>query len=176
MRRAHVAILVAAMAVSACSGRNSDGETNLRDLRTFSGSPEEFSIVPRKPLQQPEDVAQLPPPTPGGANRTDQTPLEDAVIALGGNPERATGGDGIGAGDQAIVARASRFGRDPTIRESLAAEDRAFRQRQSRFTWSILPTDEYNRAYRRQALDPYDWLDRYRRAGARTPAAPPPER
>ncbi|MBV2360138.1 DUF3035 domain-containing protein [Thalassococcus sp. CAU 1522] len=164
-------ILIAGLAgLTACSGER---DIRLHDLRTNSGRPEEFSIVPRKPLETPPSFAELPQPTPGGANRTDQTPLADAVAVLGGNPARLTPGAGIPAGDAAIVSRASRFGRDATIREKLAAEDLDFRTRRSRFTWSIVPTDEYFRAYRRQSLDAYQWLDRYRRAGARTPAAPP---
>ncbi len=33
--------------------------------------PDEFAILPTKPLEMPADVAALPPPTPGAANRAD---------------------------------------------------------------------------------------------------------
>ncbi|WP_425099248.1 DUF3035 domain-containing protein [Tropicibacter sp. S64] len=172
MRVAHCVGLLAFIGLSACNlGR--DRDITLHDLRTNSGKPEEFAIVPAKPLEQPENYTALPAPTPGGANRTDQTPLKDAVAVLGGNPNRVDPGAGVPAADTAIISRASRFGRDGSIRESLAAEDLAFRKRRSLFTWSIIPRDEYYIAYRRQALDPYLWLERYRAAGARTPAAPP---
>ncbi len=174
MRALRLAAMMAVAGLAACSGYERD--ITLHDLRSNSGKPEEFAIVPRKPLQQPQDMSALPAPTPGGANRTDQTPLEDAVVALGGNPARLQPGDGIGAGDQALVARASRFGRDPDIRKDLASDDLEFRRRRSLFTWSVVPTDEYNRAYRRESLDPYAWLRRARSAGIRTPAAPPPTR
>ena len=84
MRRAHLVAIVAVLGLAACSER----DITLHDLRTNSGQPEEFSIVPNKPLQTPESYSALPAPTPGGANRTDQTPLKDAVAALGGNPAR----------------------------------------------------------------------------------------
>lgn len=169
MRATHLVAILAVCGLAACGGR----DRTLHDLRSNSGEPEEFSIVPNKPLQQPESFSELPPPTPGGANRSDVTPLSDAVAALGGNPARLDPGAGVPSGDGALVNRASRFGRDPAVRQQLAAEDEDFRKRRSLFTWSIVPTDEYYRAYRGQALDPYDWLQIWRRAGARTPSAPP---
>lgn len=174
MRRAHLMVLAAALALGACG--LADREPQLRDLRTFSGEPEEFAITPRKPLAAPEDAASLPVPTPGGSNRTDQTPLQDAVAALGGNPARMADTGGTPRGDGALINWASRYGRDGAIREKLAAEDLEFRKSRSIFTWSIVPTDEYHRAYQRQALDPYSWLDIFRRGDRRTPTAPPEAR
>lgn len=170
-------IILALMALTACGSRQdtADRDTNLRQLRNHGGTPEEFSIVPPKPLEAPVSLSELPTPTPGGSNRTDQTPLKDAVAALGGAPSRLDEQPGIGAGDQAIVARASRFGRAPNIREELAAEDLAFRQGRSLFNWRLIPEDTYNRVYRRQALDPYATLEAARRAGVLTPSAPPEE-
>jgi hypothetical protein len=170
MRAAHLLAVLAFGGLAGCSGER---DITLHDLRTNSGVPEEFSIVPNKPLQSPENLSDLPTPTPGGANRTDQTPLQDAVAVLGGDPARLRAGAGVPSGDAALVRRASRFGRDAQVRADLAQADLAFRQRRSLFTFSIVPRDEYYRAYRRQSLDPYLWLDRWRRAGARTPAADP---
>lgn len=174
MRIAHLVAMVALMGLAACAGRERD--ITLHNLKTYSGEPEEFSIVPAKPLVQPDSYAELPTPTPGGANITDQNPKADAVAALGGNPTRLQAGDGVPKGDTALISGASRYGRDAGIRSTLADEDLAFRKTRSLFTWSIVPEDEYYRAYRRQSLDPYDWLIRYRKAGAQTPTAPPPTR
>ncbi|MEC3862872.1 DUF3035 domain-containing protein [Mesobacterium sp. TK19101] len=165
-----IVILLAILGLAACGGRERD--ITLHDLRSNSRSPEEFSILPAKPLEAPESYAALPAPTPGGANRTDQTPIADAVAALGGKPSRLQA-EGYPATDRALVARASRYGLQGTIRQQLAAEDLEFRKRKSLFTWSVVPRDDYYRAYRRETLDPYDALNRYRRAGARTPSAPP---
>ncbi|WP_439521558.1 DUF3035 domain-containing protein [Marivita sp.] len=168
-------IILALVALTACGSRQdtADRDTNLRQLRNSSGAPEEFSIVPPKPLEAPETVSELPQPTPGGSNRTDPTPLRDAVAVLGGSPSRLDPQAGIGAGDQALVARASRFGRQPGIREELAAADQTFRERRSLFNWRLVPQDTYNRIYRAQILDPYATLEAARRAGAQTPSAPP---
>ena len=168
-------LILALVALTACGTRQDidEGDTNLRQLRNPSGAPEEFSIVPPKPLQPPESLSELPPPTPGGTNRTDQTPLKDAVAALGGAPSRLDAQQGIGAGDQALVARVSRFGRQPNIRAELAEADQEFRERRSLFNWRLVPEDSYNRVYRAQTLDPYLALEAARRAGVLTPSAPP---
>jgi hypothetical protein len=78
-------IAIAAMVtLAACAG---DRDPQLMNLRSGQG-PDEFAIVPPKPLELPENLAELPEPTPGGFNRTDQNPEADAVIALGGTPAR----------------------------------------------------------------------------------------
>ncbi len=148
-------------------------DISLRMIRNAGDGPEEFGIVPTKPLELPSELSSLPQPTPGAANRTDQRPVEDAVAALGGNPARVRPQGGVPTGDSALIASVSRFGRDGNIRADLAEEDLEFRRRKSLFTWKIVPEDEYNEAYRRQRLDPYNELNRFRRAGVRTPAAPP---
>lgn len=171
MRRAHLVAILAMAGVASCA--LVDRDKPLRDMRTGTGRPQEFAIVPNKPLVQPDSYSQLPPPTPGGANRTDQTPKADAIAALGGNPARLVAGQGVPAGDTALINRASRFGRDSGVRQDLAAKDAEFRRSKSIFNWSVVPRDEYNQAYKRMTLDPYEWLRLYRRAGAQTPAAPP---
>lgn len=158
--------------VAACGRGDESRETSLKNLRTNQKSPEEFSILPVKPLEIPETLNQLPQPTPGRANRTDPTPNADAVAVLGGNPG-ALAPAGVPAADGALLSHAGRFGTDPAIRSELAEEDYAFRKRRSLFTWRLVPEDEYGRAYRRFMLDPYAELERFRRLGIRTPSAPP---
>ncbi len=164
-----LAALGIAVFLAGCGER----DIGLRLLRNAGSGPEEFGIVPNKPLELPGDLASLPAPTPGGANRTDQTPIQDAVAVLGGNPARTQLQGGVPAGDGAIVNYASRFGRSAGIRDQLAAEDLEFRRRKSLFTFKVVPEDEYNDAYRRLRIDPYRELARFRRAGVQTPAAPP---
>ena len=171
MTKPRIVILLGFLGLAAACGRY-ERDITLHDLRTNQRQPEEFSILPVKPLEQPENYAALPSPTPGASNRTDPTPLADAVAALGGNPARLSAA-GAPVSDGALVNQASRFGRAGDIREVLAAEDLEFRKRRSIFTWAIVPRDEYYRAYRRQALDPYKVLWRYRNGSVRTPAAPP---
>ena len=171
MRRAHFALLLSVLALAAC------GDGTLRTIKSSSGSPEEFNIVPNRPLEQPASFAELPAPTPGGANRSDQQPLAEAVAALGGNPAALTPG-GIPGADAALVAAAGRFGTDANIRAVIAEEDADFRRRKSLFNWRLVPDNEYERAYRAQSLDGYEWLRRVRQPGGsiETPSAPPRER
>lgn len=169
--RAHALMigLAAALTLTACSG--GQGLMNLDAGRT---TPDEFAVLPTRPLSMPADLAVLPAPTPGGANITDPTPRADAVAALGGDPARIVD-QGIGAADQALVAHASRNGTDPQIRATLAQADQAFRQRSSRRPLeALVGTSVYYRAYRGQSLDAAAELLRWQRAGAITPTSPPP--
>lgn len=161
-------VLSAVVALSACS-RKEGGMMNLRS----SGGPDEFAILPTKPLTMPKDLTELPPPTLGGSNLTDPTPKADAVAALGGNPKYLTA-DGIQRGDEGIVATASRYGVNGNIRTALADEDREFRKKhRGRLLERLFGVTVYFGAYEKQSLDRYSELQRMRRSGIRTPAAPP---
>lgn len=153
--------------LAACAG----GDRGLRDLRATGGGPDEFRVLPVEALILPNDVTNLPAPTPGGANRSDPTPNADAVAALGGNPN-ALIPNGIPTSDGALITAASRNGVDPAIRQTLASEDAAFRTSQTRFGF-LRSRDRYFQAYSRQALDAYAELQRFRNAGVATPSAPP---
>lgn len=168
MRLVQAALMVVAVALlGACENKG------LRALVKPGEGPDEFRITPGKPLEEPTDYNALPAPTPSGANRTDQLPLQDSVAALGGR--RPAEGGAIPAADGSVVNYASRFGRDPGVRAELAASDADFRRRRARLTQiRIVPVDRYNQVYRRQALDAEREQARWRQAGARTPAAPPP--
>ncbi len=147
----------------------------LMNLKATGNGPDEFAIVPNKPLQAPDSFAALPPPTPGGANRSDQTPELDAIAALGGSP--AAVARGPTASDVGLISYASRFGRDATIRSQLATEDLAFRKRKDgRLLERIFDVNVYYRAYEPQSLNQYRELERFRRIGVRTPQAPPEPR
>ncbi len=156
--------LAAALALSACD-RNRDPK--LLHVRSNTSGPDEFAIVPNKPLVQPENLTVLPTPTPNGTNRADVTPLADATIALGGNPQG-------GVTDSALVAQASRFGVEPGIRTRLAEEDIEFRRKNDgRLLERLFNVNVYFKAYREQSLDQYAELERLRRQGVRTVSAPP---
>jgi hypothetical protein len=159
------------LALAGCSER----EPQLMNIRSTTNGPDEFGILPPKALELPEnlDMAALPEPTPGAANRTDPTPNEDAIIALGGRPG-ASGG--VPAADSAIYNHANRFGLTPGIRQTLADEDLAYRQKHNgRVLERLFNVNVYFRSYKRQSLDQQAELQRWRRAGVRTPSAPPPK-
>jgi hypothetical protein len=153
--------------LAACGGK---GDPQLMNLRSGPG-PDEFAIVPPKPLELPENLSELPDPTPGGFNRTDQNPEADAAIALGGNPSAA---GGIPAGDAALYAHAGRFGVDGGIRATLASEDLEFRRdNNGRVLERLFNVNVYYKAYRKQRLDQQAELARWRSVGVRNPSAPP---
>ncbi|MFW5641984.1 MAG: DUF3035 domain-containing protein, partial [Roseicyclus sp.] len=141
----------------------------LLNLRNDEDGPDEFAVLPTAPLEIPDNLATLPDPAPGAPNRVDPNPEGEAIAALGGNPARArsAGGD--------LVTYASRLGVSGDIRPTLAAEDEEFRRRNDGLLLErAFGVNVYFDAYRRQSLDQYDELERLRRLGVRTPAAPPP--
>lgn len=159
------------LTLAACSG---DGTPDLLKLQDDEPGPDEFAILPTKPLQAPEDFAALPEPTPGGDNLTDPTPEADAVAALGGSAERVLPGGGVQ--DSALIAHVTRFGVAEGIRDALADADLDFRRRNDgRLLERLFNTNVYFRAYDPYELDQYAELERFRRAGIRTPAVPPPQ-
>lgn len=172
MRSAQVVLAIAASALlvlTACGSSNKVPE--LMNIRSSSGGPDEFTLVPPKALSMPEDLKELPIPTPDGENRTDQHPLDDAVTALGGKVN--TSGK-IGGGDGALVNYASRAGVTSGIRQTLAAEDLDYRRKHDgKLLERVFNLNVYFKAYRPYSLDQYAELKRWRRVGARTPSAPP---
>ena len=166
MPRKTVLTLLVATFVAGCGGRD---DVTLSKIRHTGNGPDEFSFIPGKPLQTPEDLASLPAPNPGGANLTDQNPLADGLAALGGNSAGGVAGNG------ALVNHANRHGATPAIRQTLAAEDKALRQAHGRVdVLRFLPGDDYVQAYRREWLDAYSEEQRLRNRGVLTPASPPP--
>lgn len=165
--RTWLVLMVTGSLLAACAS----SDRGLRDLRSPADGPDEFSVMPVAPLALPDDLNALPTPTPGGSNLTDPTPNADAVAVLGGNPNALIAA-GIPAGDSALIAAVSSNGVDPNIRATLAAEDQAFRDRQTRFGF-FRARNRYFQAYARQALDAYAELERFRNAGITVPTAPP---
>jgi hypothetical protein len=166
-----VVAAVAILTLAACANRSGDPE--LMNTRQPGAGPDEFAILPTKPLEIPQNLAELPPPTPGGTNRVDPTPEADAIVALGGRP--GAPGRGVPASDSALVGYSSRYGVTPGIRQSLAAEDLEFRrENQGLLLERAFNVNVYYRAYKRQSLDQSAELDRWRARGVRTVSAPPP--
>jgi hypothetical protein len=135
--------------------------------------PDEFAILPTRPLQAPPSLTALPDPTPGGRNLVDPDPRSDVAVALGGRPIPQDQ-SGIAAADSALYAHAARHGVPADIRDTLAAEDLEFRrQNNGRLLERIFGVNVYHRAYRRQGLDRYAELEHWRRNDRATPSAPP---
>lgn len=175
MARAARAALIVAAAVLALSGcaRQQQAEPKLMFLRSDGQGPDEFAILPTKPIEIPKNLAELPPPDPGGRNRVDPDPEADAVAALGGRLRPADAR--VPDSDRALLAATGRYGVARDIRQTLAAEDLEFRRKnRGRILERIFGVTVYFKAYKPMWLDQYAELERLRRAGIRTPAAPPP--
>lgn len=158
-------VVLAVLALGACSRE----DPQLLNLGRDAGpGPDEFAVLPNDPIEIPTDLSSLPAPTPGGPNRTDPDPQADAIAALGGNVNRA------GSGSNGLMTHATRFGIDAGIRDTLAAEDLAFRQQNDgRILERVFNVNVYHRAYSPVSLDQYAELERLRALGIVTPAAPP---
>lgn len=150
--------LLAFAALVAC------GQSRELTPNTVKSGPDEFALVPNKPLQQPKDFSILPPPTPGGDNLTDATPKSDAIAALGGRVPPVTGVDG------GIVSYASRYGINPSIRADLDKSDE--RRRTTRGGFLGFGKNSYEKAYRGLALDAWAEWERLRALGVIVPSAP----
>ena len=168
MSRVTTSIILGAMVLTlaACNA----GTPQLLNLRNDEEGPDEFAILPTAPLEIPESLAALPEPTPGAPNRVDPTPEADAIAALGGNQNRARQGSGD------LVNYTTRLGVGGDIRPVLAAEDQEFRRRNDGLVLErMFGVNVYFDAYEDQSLDQQAELERLRRLGVRTPAAPPPD-
>lgn len=166
-------ILVVILGLAACGNR--DKEVTLTRIKNTGNGPDEFAIVPGKPLQAPQSYSDLPPPTPGSANLTDQTPKPDAIAALGGDPGAANG-SAVAKSDAELVRHAGRYGVTSGIRQVLAAEDAELRRRHGKVNILRLGfVDDYANAYKKQWLDARAESARLRRLGVVTPTAPPEE-
>ncbi|TCL01282.1 beta-barrel assembly complex subunit BamF [Shimia isoporae] len=171
MHVSRLLILGLVAGLAACSG-----DKTLRTMPNNSDGPDEFRIIPGKELTQPKDYNALPLPAPGGVNRTDLDPVGDAMVALGGRAPSRENTNQIASADAALVTYASRNGRTADIRQTTRLEDEEFRKKRGRFTQIRLKkTNIYEKVYAPQDLEEVDEWWRWRRAGAKTPAAPATE-
>ena len=175
MRKSHNVILVTLVALILAGCGSRDKDVQLTRIKSTGNGPDEFTVLPTRPLETPESYSALPAPIPGGANLVDPNPEAEGIIALGGRPgSQSTAG--IPSTDGGLVNRTRRYGVSQDIRQTLAAEDVDVRRRHGRVNiLNIGPNDDYTNAYKRQWLDSYAETRRLRRAGIVTPSAPPPE-
>ncbi|MCP5075805.1 MAG: DUF3035 domain-containing protein [Rhodobacteraceae bacterium] len=174
IRSSKLGLALAAVCVLAgCD--TSSGIGKLFSSNAGDDGPDEFAILPTKPLELPDDLIALPEPNLGGPNRVDPQPEHDAVAALGGRPERLDSEKTLG-GEGPLLAAATRFGIGADIRGVLGREDEEFRAKNGpKLFERWFKTDIYFQRYQSQTLNAYEELRRMRRIGAQTPTAPPPE-
>lgn len=171
MRGVRGRLILAVVGLAALTACDSSDEPELMNIRT--DTPDEFSILPTKPLEAPESYAALPTPTPGEGNLVDPNPRGDAVAALGGNPARLERGN-INPGEQTLIAYTTRYGVPGDIRAVLAAEDLEWRKSNNgRLLERLFNVNVYYSSYKPMSLDQHMELERLRAKGVWTPTAPP---
>ena len=167
MKPAFTLCLAMVLGLSAC------GDLKLRKMRSDDKGPEEFTVLPVKPLQNPSDYTALPEPNPAAGNLVDATPKADAIVALGGTPVIGASAK-IPASDTALLRRTNRFGTAPDIRNVLATEDAEIRKSKLRMLrFQLNQKDLYSKVYEKQTLDAHAEIAKFRSAGVLTPAVPP---
>ena len=162
-------------ALAGCGGdeaREADPDLVERVIADAYEAPEEFAVVPKKPLIMPSDLTALPPPSADGTSRSEPNPRADALTALTGRP--TTGSSG--AADRALLAATGAQTARPDIRAVLAAEDEEFRSRNKglildRLFGVFTEGDRYSR----YTLDAEAELLRLRAGGVWVPQLPPSE-
>jgi hypothetical protein len=131
-----------------------------------AGKPDEFMVLPTRPLEMPQNLAALPPPTPGATNRVDYRPHLEAIAGLTGRPPTAA------ASGAALVARAGPI--DPNVRAELAAEDVVWREtHRGLLLERVFSGDRDALVYRDMVLNAPAEFERLRAIGVQVPAAPP---
>lgn len=166
-----ITFLILCLGLAACSSRGDD--IVLKRIKDKGNGPNEFTILPTKPLQSPDDFNALPTPAPGTVNLVDPRPKEDGAAALGGNPA-AMQGTAPAASDGGLVRHANRFGATAGIRQQVRQEDIETRRKRGRVNLiRIGNSDDYTDAYKNQWLDASREERRLRQRGIQTPSAPP---
>lgn len=157
-------VVLAPLALAAC------GEGGVAGALRASGAtstPDEFMVLPTRPLEMPESFATLPPPTPGRVNRVDYQPHVEAIAGLTGAPGPAGNANGA-----ALVAQAGP--RQPGIRQALAVEDVEWRDtHHGLLIPRLIAKDKETVTYQPMILDAASEFRRLRAAGVEQPPAPP---
>lgn len=161
-----VLFLPLAMILGGCSDGGVAGA--LRSSGVTS-TPDEFLVLPTRPLEMPDNLAALPVPTPGQPSRVEYQPEAVAVAGLTGQEVSARTASGA-----ALLARAGVASNDPLIRQRLAEEDAAYRaNHRGRLLERVFTPNRETLVYREMILDPGATYEAMRARGISVPAPPP---
>jgi len=158
---------LAVLVLSACD-RGDSGQSLVERLgASATPAPDEFMVMPRKPLILPDDLSLLPQPRPGLGNRADLTPVADAQIALGGGAGLAP----ARTSDAPLLAAI--LPAEANIRDILREEDREWRRRnRASLLARLFRVNTEATVYRRMILDQAEETRRLRALGVTTASAP----
>lgn len=166
------ALILALMTLMGLLGACSEGKREgiFKSIGSRPEAPVEFAVIPHHPLELPEDLQELPVPNPGGRSRTDLTPIEDALVALGGSP---SGGISVQS-DAAILAATGATRAPADIRRTLAVEDAEYRNgNKGKFFERVFNKVSESTTYEDMILDAELEAQRLRVRGLQTPDFPP---
>lgn len=165
-----VMILAIGASLSACN-RDGNSGRKLVNLRQSAVAPDEFLVVPQKPLETPADLSSLPTPVPGAESRVTIDFEDNLLRALGGRPQS---GGSVPAADLALVnAARANSGATEGIREVMRAEDQAFREARAARIERLAKKRKAVTIYDPMLLDPISEVARLQALGVKTPAVPP---
>ncbi len=157
---------LALLAVTALAGCEGGLAGSLRSAGV-GGSPDEFLVLPTRPLVIPSELESLPPPTPGSDNLVDYKPNEEAITGLTGRSTVPQGANG-----QALVAAAGPV--DPHVRARLNGEDAVYREaNRGLLLERWFAQNQEALIYETMILDAGDEYERFQSMGVRQPSAPP---
>jgi hypothetical protein len=168
LRQAPLAFLLLPL-VLAVSGCSEGGLAGALRSSGATSTPDEFLVLPTRPLEIPDDLASLPPPTPGAPNRVEYQPETLAVTGLTGQQGTARTASGA-----ALLARAGAASNDPLIRTRLAQEDAEYRASHGgRLLERLFARDQDALVYRDMTLDAAAAYEQMRARGVQLSAPPP---
>ncbi len=164
-------VLVVAI-IGGLSACNRSGSGRVLNLRQTALAPDEFLVVPQKPLQTPADLTTLPAPEPGEPDLVTIDFERNLLAALGGTEPSA---GAVPARDGAFVdAVRSSGGSTPDIRAVLRDEDQAFREARKGRLARLEKRRQAVSLYEKMLLDAEAEAFRLRSLGVKTPALPVP--
>ena len=164
----NVVLVIATVGILAACTRGGDGR--VLNLRQSAIAPDEFLVVPQKPLETPSDLTSLPAPEPGATDLVTIDFERNLLEALGG---RAVSPTAAPARDAAFVgAVRSSGGSTPDIRTVLREEDQAFREARKGRLERLAQQRQAVTLYDSMLLDPTAETLRLRALGVKVPALP----
>jgi Protein of unknown function (DUF3035) len=167
-RQAPIAFLLLPL-VLAISGCGQGGVAGVLRSSGATSTPDEFLVLPTRPLEIPDNLASLPPPTPGAPSRVEYQPESIAVTGLTGQEGQVRAASGA-----ALLARAGAASNDPQIRARLAQEDAEYRASHGgRLLERLFARDQEALVYRDMTLNAPAVYEQMRARGVQLPAPPP---
>lgn len=164
-------LIAAGAAMAGCTVSSSSDQTVGEQLGISVGSPDEFLVVSRRPLQRPPSF-DLPRPQPGAPSRVEPDPFIDAHNAVFSRPEPVRLASAT-AGEQALLRGAGAEGDNSGVRAQLEAEDPNSGERQYGLTTIFgqpVPATLNNPD---EIVEGPEEIEDLRARGLPTPAAPP---